>query len=88
MLDGQLIEHVPEKYLETVLPKVSTTTTTNHVIVLKGMHKFAKGKLLEKKLNDGQGIVQLYEDKNIITLSLDDIAEWCGPLDDDDDGYH
>ena len=43
----------------------------------------AKGKLLERNSNSGKGVVQVFEDMSILTLSLDDMAEWVGPLDDD-----
>ena len=78
MDDGELIERIPERYLETALPKVG-----GNVIILTGPNQFAKGKLVERNSNKGRGVIQLFEDMNIVTLSLDDIAEWCGPLDDD-----
>ena len=78
MDDGEIIERVPERYLETALPKVG-----GNVIVLTGSSQFAKGKLLERSSSKGVGVIQLFENMNIITLSLDDIAEWCGSLDED-----
>jgi hypothetical protein len=39
--------------------------------------------LLERNSDSGQGVVQVFEDMNVVKLSLDDMAEWCGPLDDD-----
>jgi G patch domain and KOW motifs-containing protein len=69
---------IPERYLETALPKLG-----GNVIVLRdGTNKYAKGRLLER--DSKKGIVQLYDDMHCITISLDDIAEWCGPLDDDE----
>ena len=73
-----VLERVPERYLETALPKPG-----GNVIILTGSHKLEKGKLLERNGKEGKGAVQLFEDMNIVSLSLDDIAEWCGPLDDD-----
>jgi G patch domain and KOW motifs-containing protein len=78
MSSGQVLDNVPERYLETALPK-----TGGNVIVLVGRHKFAKGKLLERDSNRGRGAVQVFEDMSVLTLKLDDLAEWCGPLDDD-----
>lgn len=78
MDDGEVIDRIPERYLETALPKLG-----GHVIILTGTFQFAKGKLLEKSISKGNGVIQLFEDMNIITLSLDDIAEWCGSLDDE-----
>lgn len=78
MDNGELIERVPERYMETALPKVG-----GNAIILTGTNQFAKGKLLERNSSQGQGIIQLFEDMNVVTLGLDDMAEWCGALDDD-----
>jgi hypothetical protein len=78
MADGRILDHVPERYLETALPKPG-----GNAVVLMGPSRFAKGKLLERDSRANQGVIQVFEDMNILTLSLDDMAEWCGPLDDD-----
>jgi G-patch domain len=81
MLEGgkhAVLEHVPEQYLETALPK-----SGGHAICLTGPHKWTKGRLLERNSKTSTGSIQVFEDMSILTLSLDDIAEWCGPLDDD-----
>jgi G patch domain/KOW motif-containing protein len=78
MANGKLLDRVPERYLETALPKVG-----GNAIVLVGKSKFAKGKLLERDSRSGKGIIQVFEDMNVLKLSLDDMAEWVGPLDDD-----
>jgi len=78
MDNGEVIERVPERYLETALPKVG-----GNAIILTGSNQFAKGKLLERNSSKGKGIIQLFEDMNVVTLSLDDMAEWCGSLDDE-----
>jgi hypothetical protein len=77
------ILHAPERHLETALPKVG-----GNVIILNGIHRWAKGRLLERDSRGNKGVVQVYEDMNVVTTSLDDMAEWCGPLDDDDDMDH
>ena len=80
MADGEVLDKVPERYLETALPKVG-----GNAIVLTGdaQHRYAKGRLLERDSSKGRAAVQLFEEMNILNLSLDDIAEWCGPLDSD-----
>ncbi|CAB9512376.1 g patch domain and KOW [Seminavis robusta] len=81
MLDGgkdAVLEHVPERYLETALPK-----SGGNVIVLTGKHKWTKGRLIERNGKTAKGSLQVFEDMSILTLSLDDMAEWCGSLDDD-----
>jgi hypothetical protein len=77
MSNGQVIQ-VPERYLETALPKVG-----GNACILTGNHRLAKGRLLERDSRKNRGAVQIFEDMNIVTTSLDDMAEWCGPLDDD-----
>jgi G patch domain and KOW motifs-containing protein len=80
LMNGEIVQEIPERYLETALPKPG-----GNVIVLTdgtGMHKNARGRLLER--DSRTGLVQLYENMDCISVSLDDIAEWCGPLDDDE----
>ena len=77
MSNGQVIQ-VHERYLETALPKVG-----GNACILNGEHRLAKGRLLERDSRANRGAVQVFEDMNIVTTSLDDMAEWCGPLDDD-----
>lgn len=78
MAEGQVLDRVPERYLETALPKVG-----GNAIVLIGKSRFAKGKLLERNSGSGKGSIQIFEDMSVLTRSLDDMAEWVGPLDDD-----
>ncbi|KAG7340840.1 G-patch domain containing protein [Nitzschia inconspicua] len=79
MDDGRQVITVAERHLETALPKVGGNTC-----ILAGQHRLAKGRLLERDSKANKGAVQLFEDMSIVTTSLDDMAEWCGPLDDDD----
>ena len=77
MGNGQVLQ-VPERYLETALPKIG-----GNAICLTGEHRLAKGRLLERDSRAGKGVIQIFEDMNVATLSLDDLAEWCGALDND-----
>lgn len=77
MENGDILQ-VPERYLETALPKVG-----GNAILLTGKDRFAKGRLIERDSRANRGAVQLFEEMNIVNTSLDDIAEWCLPLDDD-----
>jgi len=79
MDNGRVIDNIPERYLETALPK-----TGGNVIVLEGKQRWKKGRLLERSSVEGVGVVQLSEDLEVVKISLDSVAEWCGPLDDDD----
>ena len=78
MSNGQVLDQIPERYLETALPKLG-----GNVIVLSGESKFGKGTLLERDSKSQMGVIQMFEDLRIVKLSLDDLAEWVGPLDDD-----
>ena len=70
MDNGQVIDKVPERYLETALPKAG-----GNVIVLEGSHHWKKGKLLER--SSETGVIQFAEDLEVATVSLDSIAEYC-----------
>lgn len=72
MDNGQVIDKVPERYLETALPKAG-----GNIIVLEGSHHWKKGKLLERSSEGGYGLIQFAEDLEVITVSLDSIAEYC-----------
>lgn len=82
MNNGQVLQ-VAERHLETALPKVGGNTC-----ILAGKHRLAKGRLVERDSKANRGAVQIFEDMSIVTTSLDDMAEWCGPLDDDLDHPH
>jgi len=78
---GQVVDGVPERYLETALPK-----TGGHVVILEspdGDTRWKRGRLLERDSGSGSGVVQLLDDLEVVTVSLDSIAEWCGRIDDD-----
>jgi hypothetical protein len=75
--NGRVLEHVPERYLETALPPVGGPC----IILAPGEHMHAKGRLLQR--SSTQGVVQLAQDMNVVTVSLDHMAEWCLPLDED-----
>ncbi|KAL7522417.1 hypothetical protein ACHAWX_007099 [Stephanocyclus meneghinianus] len=79
LMDNQeVLDNIPERYLETALPK-----TGGNVVVLEGSHRWKKGRLLERSSERSRGIIQLFEDFEVVELSLDGVAEWCGPVDDD-----
>ncbi len=71
--DGQVLDKVPERYLETALPK-----TGGNVIILEGKEIWKKGRLLER--SSKRCIIQLEEDLEVVNVSLDSVAEWCGRL--------
>jgi G patch domain/KOW motif-containing protein len=76
MDNGTLLENVPERYLETALPKAG-----GRVIILKGPLRLSLGKLLERNTDCDRGVIQLDVDLSVKKLPLDDIAEYCGSYD-------
>jgi hypothetical protein len=69
---SRLVEDVPQRVLETALPKPG-----GHVLVVgAGRHRGARGVLLERNSGAGTASVRLLRDERIITLSLDDVAEY------------
>jgi len=77
MDDGQVLDKVPERYLETALPK-----TGGIVIILEGVDdvRWKKGRLLER--SSTKCLIQLEEDLEVVKVSLDSVAEWCGDSND------
>jgi G patch domain and KOW motifs-containing protein len=78
LANGTVLDQVPERYLETAIPKVG-----GKAIVLTGSHRFAKGQLLERDSRKSIAVIQFYEDMHVQSVPLDDVAEWCGHLDND-----
>ena len=73
--DGRVVEAIKEKYLETVLPSIGGTCT-----MLLGAFRGQSATLLEKRKDDGQVVVQLSEDLELVVLSMDHIAAASLPL--------
>lgn len=71
MENGMVLDRVPERYLQTALPKAGGLVyVLNHD---SRVHTVAR--LLER--NSRTGVVQFTDDMNVMTLPLDDLAEWC-----------
>ena len=83
MQHSAVLDRVPERYLETALPKAGgkVVILTRPSSSSDTYEQFDKGTLLER--SKGRGIVQLSSDQSVVTLSLDDLAEWVGSVDDD-----
>lgn len=76
MDNGELLENVSLKHMETALPKIDGV-----VMILRGKYRSDKGRLLEKQKR-GKVIVQIFhsgEGGAVERLELDDVAEFCGP---------
>ena len=71
---------VKARYLETALPPVG-----GPVLLLRGTHRLKRGKLLESDTRKEEGVVQLNEDLHVVRVSLDDIAEYRGRAEEEED---
>lgn len=71
---------LPEASLETVVPKAEGSA----VLVVAGRLRGARARLLQCRTADGVAAVQLASDFSVQRLMLDDIAQFVGPMDDDD----
>jgi G-patch domain len=71
-----LLDLVPARHLTTALPKAGGCA-----IVVQGEHRRAMGTVLQR--DSRVAVLQLDEDHSVLTLPLDDLAEWCGPRGDE-----
>eukprot|EP00118_Oscarella_pearsei_P000570 m.5273 g.5273 ORF g.5273 m.5273 type:complete len:455 (+) comp12698_c0_seq2:127-1491(+) len=80
--EGKLLEDVPQKVLETVVPR-----QTNAVVsIVLGKHKGQLGKVIERNKSKCRAEVQLLRDRNkLVRLDYGQISEYTGDLDLEDD---
>ncbi|ERN08173.1 hypothetical protein AMTRI_Chr09g37590 [Amborella trichopoda] len=69
----EVIQGVNQEILQTALPQRG-----GYVLVLLGKHKDVFGKLVEKDLDKGIGIVQDADTFEMVSVELDQIAEYTG----------
>jgi G patch domain/KOW motif-containing protein len=74
-----LLEDVPQRALETLVPK-----RAGRVTVVSGRHRGTRAKMLSRDADAGTAHVQLCTDFSMHTLPLDAIAEYVGPADEHD----
>ena len=74
-----LLEDVPQRALETLVPKKA-----GRVLLLTGRHRGVRAKLLSRDADSGNAHVQLLSDFSMHTLPLDAMAEYVGPADEHD----
>lgn len=75
-LKSAVLDQVAEIHLETALPKAGGPC----VVVGSTRNKNVKGRLLDR--NSRTAVMQESENGTVLEIDLDDIAEWCGSLDD------
>lgn len=71
--NGMVVQGVKQDILETAIPK-----SGGHILVVQGKHTGVFGKLMERNSDKGVGIVQKEDTYEMLTLSLDHIAEFVG----------
>lgn len=78
--EGRSVVSVHQDQLETVVPKEPGAA----VMVLAGKHKGRKGRLLQASVSGGAAALQLLGDMEVVRLSLDDVAQFMGHLEEED----
>jgi hypothetical protein len=84
LASGEVLDNILEKDLQTALPK-----TGGRVMILHGEHKGNVANLLEryrakikgkdgKQQEDEVAVAQIDQTLEVVTLSLDDVAEYAG----------
>lgn len=81
MEDSRQVVTVHQDQLETVVPKEPGAA----VMVVQGQHKGCKGRLLQVSLSSGAAALQLVGDMEVVRLLLDDVAQFMGHLEDEED---
>lgn len=71
----RLVVEVDQRDLETVMP-----VDGGYVAVVRGEYKGQLAKLLSRDKRDSTVQIQLLEDLDVVQVSMDDVAEYMGPL--------
>lgn len=69
------VQDVRQSQVETAVPSAEGTP----VQVVIGKYSGRRGRLLQRNTSTGLAAVQFTSDLSVHKLSLDDIAEYCGP---------
>jgi G patch domain/KOW motif-containing protein len=81
MEDSRQVVNVHQDQLETVVPKEAGAA----VMVVAGQHKGSKGRLLQVSLSSSAAALQLVGDMSVVRLLLDDVAQFMGHLEEEED---
>ena len=77
---GALVDGVPQHSLETVLPKKAA----GRLLVVSGKLRGSRATLVSQDGGQGTAHVRLAADLPVVTLPLDALAEYTGPMDEHD----
>lgn len=72
---------LPQSALETVVPKTEGAT----VLIVRGPFRLRKARLLRAHAADGVAAVQLLSDYSVQRMMLDDVAEFVGPVEEEEE---
>eukprot|EP00878_Enallax_costatus_P016384 GHUV01017185.1.p1 GENE.GHUV01017185.1~~GHUV01017185.1.p1 ORF type:complete len:397 (+),score=148.46 GHUV01017185.1:857-2047(+) len=81
MTESKHVVNAHQDQLETVVPKEAGAA----VMVVQGKHKGRKGRLLQVSLNSGAAALQLVGDMAVERMLLDDVAQFMGHLEEEED---
>jgi G patch domain/KOW motif-containing protein len=86
-LDGstrELVDGCSQSYLETIVPKPSAGDGRALVMVVRGKSKGRYADVLERSSGENRVVVQLKHDDSVAELTMDDVCEYVGGLEDED----
>ena len=73
--ENTYLDNVPEKYLETALPKIG-----GKIMVVRGNYRNNVGEVIERNSQTQKITVRFYSDSKIKVLNYDDVAEYAGTI--------
>ncbi|XP_053436793.1 G-patch domain and KOW motifs-containing protein isoform X1 [Nycticebus coucang] len=79
--EGQVLEGLREDMLETLVPKAEG----DRVMVVLGSHAGRVGHLLGRDRARSRALVQLQRENQVVELHYDDVCQYVGPSDADED---
>jgi hypothetical protein len=85
-LDGsaELVDGCSQSYLETIVPKPSAGDGRALVMVVRGQSKGRYADVLERSSGENRVVVQLKHDDSVAELTMDDVCEYVGGLEDEE----
>lgn len=85
-LDGsaELVDGCSQSNLETIVPKPSAGDGRALVMVVRGQSKGRYADVLERSSGENRVVVQLKHDDSVAELTMDDVCEYVGGLEDEE----
>ena len=81
---GELVDGCSQSYLETIVPKPSAGDGRALVMVVRGKEKGRYADVLERSSGENRVMVQMKHDDSVAELTMDDVCEYVGGLEDEE----